>query len=232
MYFSDNPSDRYYERMMVGIPNFKPRGHGLVIVGNRPTEPLVILRIQDGTATHREILTETTQAINHRRFRHRLNKYLKESEMNPMRYKNEKHQSEFEDAIRKKDKKDYAMMAALYLLTADLHLWNLSKRHVGKISIIQKGHGQQRRAPEILHREQPSCHHRCSHLRQSPRGTRKTCRKAQDQKGRHENRARQILKQIRHDRTARLRRMQDTVPQMHMDGKRAKEDCVEMYQSA
>lgn len=83
MYFSDNPSDRYYERMMVGIPNFKPRGHGVVIVGSRPTEPLVILRIQDGTATHREILTETTKAINHRRFRHRLNKYLKESEMNP-----------------------------------------------------------------------------------------------------------------------------------------------------
>ena len=55
--------------------------------------------------------------------------------MNPMRYKNEKHQSEFEEAIRKKDKKDYAMMAALYLLTADLRLWHLSKRHVGKISI-------------------------------------------------------------------------------------------------
>lgn len=75
------------------------------------------------------------KAINHRRFRHRLNQYLKESEMNPMRYKNEKHQSEFEVAIRKRDKKDYAMMAALYLLTADLRLWNLSKRHVGKIKI-------------------------------------------------------------------------------------------------
>ena len=115
MYFSDNPSDRYYERMMVGIPNFKPRGHGLVIVGNRPTEPLAILRIQDGTATHREILTETTKAINHKRFRHRLNKYLKESEMNPMRYKNEKHQSEFEEAIRKKDKKDYAMITVIFV---------------------------------------------------------------------------------------------------------------------
>ena len=113
MYFSDNPSDRYYERMMVGIPNFKPRGHGVVIVGSRPTEPLVILRIQDGTATHREILTETTKAINHRRFRHRLNKYLKESEMNPMRYKNEKHQSEFEEAIRKRDKKDYREILAV-----------------------------------------------------------------------------------------------------------------------
>lgn len=55
--------------------------------------------------------------------------------MNPMRYKNEKHKNAFEEAVRKKDKKDYAMMAALYLLTADLRLWNLSKRHVGKIGI-------------------------------------------------------------------------------------------------
>ena len=55
--------------------------------------------------------------------------------MNPMRYKNEKHKNAFEEAVRKKDKKDYAIMAALYLLTADYRLWNLSKRHVGKISI-------------------------------------------------------------------------------------------------
>ena len=135
MYFSDNPSDRYYEKMMVGIPNFRPRGHGVVIVGSRPVEPLVIFRIQEGTATYREILTETTKNIKHKRFRHRLNKYLKESEMNPMQYKNEKHRLDFEEAIRKKDKKDYAMMAALYLLTADLRLWNLARKHVGKIEI-------------------------------------------------------------------------------------------------
>lgn len=135
MYFSDNPSDRYYEKMMVGIPNFRPRGHGVLALGSRPTEPLVILRIQDGTATHREILTETTKSIKHRRFRHRLNQFMKESEMNPMRYRNEKHQSEFEDAIKKRDKGDYAMMAALYLLTADLRLWNLSRRHTGKTEI-------------------------------------------------------------------------------------------------
>ena len=135
MYFSDNPSDRYYEKMMVGIPNFRPRGHGVVIIGSRLTEPLVIFRIQEGTATFREILTETTKNIKHKQFRHRLNKYLKESEMNPMQYKNEKHRLDFEEAIRKKDKKDYAMMAALYLLTADLRLWNLARKHVGKIEI-------------------------------------------------------------------------------------------------
>lgn len=137
MYFSDNPSDRYYERMMVGIPNFKPREHGVVIVGSRPTEPLVILRIQDGTATHREILTETTKAINHRRFRHRLNKYLKEGEMNPMRYKNEKHKNAFEEAVRKKDKKDYAIMAALYLLTADYDD-SITRKLVDCIKVVSK----------------------------------------------------------------------------------------------
>ena len=55
--------------------------------------------------------------------------------MNPLQYKNEKHRLDFEEAIRKKDKKDYAMMAALYLLTADLRLWNLARKHVGKIEI-------------------------------------------------------------------------------------------------
>ena len=36
-----------------------------------------------------------------------------------MEFKNEKHRELFGEAIRRKDKKDYALMAALYLLTAD-----------------------------------------------------------------------------------------------------------------
>lgn len=135
MYFSDNPTDRYYEKMMVGIPNFRPRGHGTYTYGAKEASPLFWERLQSGEATHREIMTETTKAIKHKPFRKRLNKYMKESEMNPMRYKNEKHRQEFEEAIRKKDKKDFAMMAALYLLTADLRLWNIVRRHIGKIEI-------------------------------------------------------------------------------------------------
>ncbi len=159
MYFSDDYELRQLEGLMRAIPNFRPRGHGVVILRRYEyTEkdcdcmtcphhisrkkgcgadkcPCINERITAGAATLKEAVAETMAAIQYPPFVKRLNQYLKESEMNPMRYKNEKHQSEFEEAIRKKDKKDYAMMAALYLLTADLRLWNLSKRHVGKISI-------------------------------------------------------------------------------------------------
>ena len=52
-----------------------------------------------------------------------------------MRYKNRKHQSRFEESIKKRNKTNYAMMASLYLLTADLRLWNLSGRYIGKKEI-------------------------------------------------------------------------------------------------
>lgn len=52
-----------------------------------------------------------------------------------MIYRNEKHRTNFEDAIGKRDKKKYTLMAALYLLTADLRLWNAAKHHVEKNTI-------------------------------------------------------------------------------------------------
>lgn len=58
-------------------------------------------------------------AIKYPPFVRRLNLYLNESEEYPMEFKNEKHRELFGEAIRRKDKKDYALMAALYLLTAD-----------------------------------------------------------------------------------------------------------------
>ena len=52
-----------------------------------------------------------------------------------MQYRNEKHRKEFEDAVRKCDKNKFALLSALYLLTADSKLWNLSKRFVKKNNI-------------------------------------------------------------------------------------------------
>lgn len=46
-------------------------------------------RIEAGTVTHREILTETMSAIRYPPFIKRLNQYLKESEEFPMDFKNE-----------------------------------------------------------------------------------------------------------------------------------------------
>ncbi len=55
--------------------------------------------------------------------------------MNPMRYKSAKHRDRFAEAIRKKDKKDSRLMAALYLLTSDIRVWNFSKQYVSKTGI-------------------------------------------------------------------------------------------------
>jgi len=95
---------------------------------------------------------------------------------------------------------------------------------------LQKGQSQQRRTPEILRGKQSPRNHPACHVRQSARGTRKTDRQAKGQAGRHKDRARQILKQIRADRTARLRRMQNSVPPMHMDGQGQEKICVAVHQ--
>ncbi len=47
-----------------------------------------------------------------------------------MNYKNEKHRNVFTNAIKKMNKKDYALMSAMYLLTAEHKLWMTVKHHV------------------------------------------------------------------------------------------------------
>lgn len=47
-----------------------------------------------------------------------------------MDYRNEKHKTTFEETIRKKDKKNYALISALYLLTADSQLWQSVRHYV------------------------------------------------------------------------------------------------------
>lgn len=153
MYFMDNDALRELERLMQSVPNFPPRGHGVILLCRSSPDGIysgdekcpylsgrkeergwgaerLSDRIQAGTATRREILTETMSAIRYPPFVQRLNQYLKESEECPMDFKNEQHQEVFSEAVQKLDKKNYALMAALYLLTADWKLWNTAKRHI------------------------------------------------------------------------------------------------------
>lgn len=48
-----------------------------------------------------------------------------------MDYRNEKHRIAFTEAIRKLNKKDYALMSAVYLLTVEHALWMTVKRNIG-----------------------------------------------------------------------------------------------------
>ena len=110
--FSDNPYDRRMERLMMTVPNFAPRG-----VGFRFTEAQVFITTTAATPT--EILTATMRQIRCPPFRKRFNEYI-ESEKNPMTYINEKHRARFTLAARNVHKENYAVLSALYLLTADL----------------------------------------------------------------------------------------------------------------
>lgn len=152
MYFMEDDALRELEMLMRCIPNFPSRGHGVILLcrpghddhcgsGNclhhtgRKGErgcgsECLIDRIQAGKATYREILVETMSAIHYPPFVIRLNQYLKESEETPMDFKNEQHREVFSEAVQKLDKKNYALMAALYLLTADWKVWRIAKRHI------------------------------------------------------------------------------------------------------
>lgn len=161
MLYTETITRRELELIMCQIPNFPPRGQGVVVLCEHEysaqdcdcrscphhtgrgrkigcgVEKCICLeeRIKAGAASHKEVLTETMSSIRNPLFIRRLNQYLKESEECPMDYRNEKHRMAFTEAIEKLNHKNYALMSALYLLTADYPLWRVSKRHVDRNEI-------------------------------------------------------------------------------------------------
>ncbi len=120
MYFMQNDRLREMEKLMQRVPNFRPRRCGVITIRITEIPP----------STFAGVMMKTASAIRYRPFRLRLQQYLKESEETPMIYKNDKHRVAFEAAIRKEGKKNYALLSALYLLTADGRLWRDTKRFV------------------------------------------------------------------------------------------------------
>ena len=126
--FSDNPYDRRVERLMMTVPNFAPRG-----VGFRFTEAQLFIATTAATPT--EILAETMRQIRCPPFRKRFNEYI-ESEDKPMTYINEKHRTRFTLAAKNVHRKNYALLSALYLLTADQRLWGCCKHHIAANTVF------------------------------------------------------------------------------------------------
>ena len=126
--FSDNLHDRQIERFMTAIPNFKPRG-----VGVRFSESQLLITITAATPT--EILAETMRQIRCPPFRKRFYEYI-ESEENPMIYLNERHRARFDLAAKNVRRDNFALLSALYLLTADGRLWNCCKHHIAANTVF------------------------------------------------------------------------------------------------
>ena len=157
MYFTENRYDRSIEWMMKGVPNFYARSSGIVVTGKFeytaemcdcrlcehyggklrgckvPRCVCLEERIAVGVASLKEVMKETMSEIKHSGFNRRLRKYIKESEVIPMKFLNEQHRLSFNaalDRIGQYDRKNFALVAALYLLTADFRLWNQARRYV------------------------------------------------------------------------------------------------------
>lgn len=146
MIFSDSPQQRALERMMTAVPRFRPKGGGKMVLhhfeytaeicdcrycpyyrGKRKCTvshcPCIEERILAGAASRAEVMAETMKDIHNVAFRRRLNLFINESEELYMNFRNEKHRLAFVEAIRKLDKKNFALMSAVYLLTAEHKLW-------------------------------------------------------------------------------------------------------------
>ena len=65
----------------------------------------------------------------------RLNNYIREGEKKRVDYRSKKHKEVFEETIVKMNHKNYAIMSALYLLTADYKLWQVMRHHTKKNKI-------------------------------------------------------------------------------------------------
>ena len=97
--------------------------------------PCIEERIVAGAASRAEIMAETMRDIHNAAFRRRLNQFIKESEELHMNFRNETHRLTFVEAIRKLDKKNFALMSALYLLTAEHKLWMQIRNYVERNEI-------------------------------------------------------------------------------------------------
>ena len=81
-------------------------------------------------------MAETMKNIHSTAFLERLHQFITESEEErPMDFRNEKHRLVFNRAIRKLNEKDFALMSAVYLLTADQRLWTQIRSFVERNEI-------------------------------------------------------------------------------------------------
>lgn len=126
MYFTETEALRELEILMQMIPGFQPKGYGSMVM---PDQIYICLQ-EPSPPTYQEMIADTMHAVRYRPFLQRVEELLIESEMRPMNYLSSHHQNLFQIAIQKKDRKNYALLSALYLFTADKRLWRMMKHQV------------------------------------------------------------------------------------------------------
>ncbi len=121
MHFTDDEL-RKYEYLMKGVPNFKPRGHGITVVCGFKYVPMY--------ETRKQLIVWATQNIKHPEFRIRLNNYLLEKGEYVMDFVSKNHKETFEENIRRANRKNNTLLAAIYLLSANFRLQRAARVHI------------------------------------------------------------------------------------------------------
>jgi hypothetical protein len=157
MLFMASPYERTLEKVMMSVPNFSPRGHGVMVMSRfeytaeicgcrncterirskcRHTACVCFTeRTEAGVIPFSELLNAAFLEVKNRAFRSRINQYMKESGGKPMLYRGDDHKALFEKAIAVRNIQSAAFLAALYLLTADNRLWSKAKSFVSGTAI-------------------------------------------------------------------------------------------------
>lgn len=128
MFFTEDYNLRKYEYLMRGVPNFKPRGHGMIVVCGLRYIPMYESR--------KQLILWATQNIRHPAFRKRLNNYLIERGEYVMDFVNNRHREAFEESIRKVNRGNRKLLAAIYLLTANFALQRTAQLHIRNNDIM------------------------------------------------------------------------------------------------
>lgn len=129
MIFSDSPRQRALERMMTAVPRFLPQGGGklelhyfaytaemcdcrycLYYRGKRKCTADSCLCIEERILAGAASQSEAMKDIHNAAFHRRLNQFIRESEELPMNFRNEKHRLAFDEAVRKCNKKNFALI--------------------------------------------------------------------------------------------------------------------------
>ncbi len=132
MHFTGTKHLHEIENIMQEIPNFLPKGHGGTVLKKEMED---CIRGQPPPDSYEEMMSALTARIGYKPLGERMRRYLKESEGKAVSYRNEKHKAVFEEITAKMDKQNYALLSALYLLTADYRLWKIMKHHTQKNTV-------------------------------------------------------------------------------------------------
>lgn len=130
MHFTGTKHLHEIENIMQEIPNFLSQGHGGTVLKKEMEN---CIRGQPPPDSYEEMMSALTAGIAYKLLGELVSRYLKESEGKAVSW-NKKHKAVFQEIAAKMDKQNYALLSALYLLTADYRLWKIMD------GIIQKYH--------------------------------------------------------------------------------------------